>query len=59
MGYRPLSDKERNENIDANKLKKNMFAHHLIKPYGDLSEEDKELDRNIIKKLPDILRMLN
>lgn len=59
MGYRPLSDKERNENIDTNKLKKNMFAHHLIKPYGNLSEEDKELDRNIIKKLPDILRMLN
>ena len=59
MGYRPLSEKEKNENIDTGKLKKNMFAHHLIKPYDDLAETDKELDRNIVKKLPDILRMLN
>lgn len=59
MGYRPLNEMEKNENIDAGKLKKNMFAHHLIKAYDDLAEADKELDRNIIKKLPDILRMLN
>lgn len=59
MGYRPLTDKERKEEVDTNKLKKNMFAHHLIKPYESLSEGDKQLDRNIIKKLPDILRMLN
>ena len=25
----------------------------------DLTDEQKELDRNIIKKLPDIIRMLN
>lgn len=60
MGYRPLNDKEREvENDTKKKLKNNMFVHHLIKPYKDLSEEDKQLDRNIIKKLPDIIRMLN
>lgn len=59
MGYRALTDKERNENKDVKKLKTNMFAHHLIKPYKDLTEDDKQLDRNIIKKLPNILRMLN
>ena len=59
MGYRPLSDKEKTDSIDTNKLKKNMFAHHLIKPYENLTEDDKQLDRNIIKKLPDIIRMLN
>ena len=59
MGYRALTDKEKSENINTGKLKKNMFAHHLIKPYGELSEDDKQLDRNIIQKLPDIYRMLN
>lgn len=59
MGYRPLNDKEKDDNVNTNKLKKNMFAHHLIKPYEDLTDEQKELDRNIIKKLPDIIRMLN
>lgn len=59
MGYRTLTDKERNEKADLKNLKTNMFAHHLIKPYKDLTEDDKQLDRNIIKKLPDILRMLN
>ena len=59
MGYRPLTDKEKSENINTGKLKKNMFAHHLIKPYGELSEDYKQLDRNIIQKLPDIYRMLN
>ncbi len=59
MGYRALSNREQIEKTDTNKLKKNMFAHHLIKPYKDLTEDEKQLDRNIIKKLPDILRMLN
>lgn len=59
MGYRPLNDKEKDEKVNTNKLKKNMFAHHLIKPYEELTEDEKELDRNIIKKLPDIIRMLN
>jgi hypothetical protein len=59
MGYRPLNDMEKDDNVNTNKLKKNMFAHHLIKPYEDLTDEQKELDRNIIKKLPDIIRMLN
>ena len=40
-------------------LKNNMFAHQLIKPYDDLDESDQQLDKNIIQKLPDILRMLN
>ena len=59
LGYRPLNEKEFNGNIDADKLKKYMFVHHLIKPYKDLTEGQKQLDRNIIQKLPDILRMLN
>lgn len=59
MGYRALTDKEKNEKADFKKLKTNMFAHHLIKPYKELTEDGKQLDRNIIKKLPDILRMLN
>ncbi|MBR5335528.1 MAG: hypothetical protein IKV23_04565 [Bacteroidaceae bacterium] len=59
MGYRPLSLEKQNKNFDTGKLKKTMFVHNLIKPYDDLKEEDKELDRNIIRKLPDILRMLN
>lgn len=56
LGYRPL---ESYGNVDTNKLKKHMFVHHLIKPYKDLTEGQKQLDRNIIQKLPDILRMLN
>ncbi len=59
MGYRPLSLEEQNKNFDTGNLKKKMFVHNLIKPYDDLSEDEKELDRNIIRKLPDILRMLN
>ena len=60
MGYRALSDKEREEKKEVKKIRKNnMFAHQLIKPYWDLSDDDKQLDRNIIKKLPDIIRMLN
>lgn len=59
LGYRPVNDKEIGEGVDVNKLKKHMFAHHLIKPYKDLTEGQKQLDRNIIQKLPDIIRMLN
>ena len=60
MGYRALSDKEREEKKEVKKiLKNNMFAHQLIKPYDDLDESDQQLDKNIIQKLPDILRMLN
>lgn len=58
MGYRTLNEKEIADNSDVGKLKKNMFAHYLIKPYKDLTDDEKELDRNIIRKLPDILRML-
>ena len=59
MGYRTLTAKEVAEKADTKKLKNNMFAHSLIKPYNELSDGDKQLDRNIIKKLPDIIRMLN
>ncbi len=58
MGYRQLKDKEKDD-IELKKLKNNMFVHHLIKPYANLTDEQKQLDRIIIKKLPDILRMLN
>lgn len=59
LGYRPVNDKEIDGAVDVNKLKKHMFAHHLIKPYKALTEGQKQLDRNIIQKLPDIIRMLN
>ena len=59
MGYRPLTEKEKTGNVNTKNLKNNMFAHHLIKPYKDLTDCDKQLDRNIIKKLPDIVRALN
>ena len=59
MGYRGLNEQEVSEKIDSKKLKKNMFVHHLIKPYKDLKDKEKQLDINIIKKLPDILRFLN
>ena len=57
MGYRALGEKERGKSLNLKLLKDNMFVHHLIKPYADLTEGEKELDRNIITKLPDILRM--
>lgn len=60
LGYRPISEKEIESNEDIIKnLKNNMYAHPLIKPYSDLKDKNKELDRNIIKMLPDIIRMLN
>jgi hypothetical protein len=58
MGYRALGENERGKGLNLKLLKDNMFVHHLIKPYADLTEGEKELDRNIITKLPDILRML-
>ena len=59
LGYRPLRDNEKDGIADVDKLKKYMFVHHMIKPYKDLTERQKQLDRNIIQKLPDILRMLD
>ena len=47
------------KSLNLKLLKDNMFVHNLIKPYADLTEGEKELDRNIITKLPDILRMLD
>jgi hypothetical protein len=62
MGYRALGKNEQGKTLDKatlGKLKNNMYVHNLIKPYADLNDEEKQLDRNIICKLPDILRMLN
>ena len=59
MGYRALGENERGKELNMSSLKENMFVHHLIKPYADLTEGEKELDRNFITKLPDILRMLD
>ncbi len=59
LGYRPISKKEKNSNANITNLKDKMFAHPLIKPYADLTDNEKELDRNIIKMLPDIIRILN
>lgn len=59
MGYRALGRNERGKEINMKKLKNEMYVHNLIKPYADLSEDDKQLDRNIIRELPDILKMLN
>jgi hypothetical protein len=59
MGYRALGENERGKGLNMSLLKENMFVHNLIKPYADLTEGEKELDRNFITKLPDILRMLD
>lgn len=59
MGYRALGENERGKGLNMKLLKDNMFVHYLIKPYADLTEGEKELDRNIITKLPDILSMLD
>jgi len=59
MGYRALGENERGKGLDMKSLKDKMFVHHLIKPYADLTEDEKKLDRNFITKLPDILRMLD
>ena len=59
MGYRALGEKERGKSLNLKLLKDKMFVHHLIKPYADLTEGEKELDRNFITKLPDILSMLD
>lgn len=59
MGYRALGENERGKGLDMKSLKDKMFVHHLIKPYADLTEGEKGLDRNFITKLPDILRMLD
>lgn len=60
LGYRALRDDEKELSGSGKKLLKNkFFAHSLIKPNYLLSEDDYKLDKNIIVKLPDILRMLN
>ena len=59
LGYRPVNDDEIDGTADVNILKKHMYAHHLIKPYKHLTEGQKQLDKNIIKKLPDIISILN
>ena len=60
LGYRGLTPEEKELSSEKRKVLKNkLYAHQLIKPYGELAEGDKELDRNIIRKLPDILRMLH
>lgn len=62
MGYRALGKNEQGKTLDKEtlgKLKNNMYVHNLIKPYADLTDGEKQLDRNIVSKLPDILRMLN
>jgi hypothetical protein len=59
MEYQALGENERGKGLNMTSLKDKMFVHHLIKPYADLTEDEKKLDRNIITKLPDILRMLD
>lgn len=60
LGYRPLIGKEFDLDEEQKKqAKKKIFAHHLIAPYRCLNDSDKEFDRNIIKNLPSILRMLS
>ncbi len=60
LGYRPITEEEKElSSEDRKELKNKMFAHQLIKPYAELTEADKELDRNIIRELPKIFRMLN
>ena len=59
LGYRPISKDEKNSKANIKNLKNNMFAHSLIKPYKELTPEEKQLDKNIIKMLPDIIKILN
>jgi hypothetical protein len=59
MGYRALGKNEQGKVVNVKMLKNYMYVHNLIKPYADLNDEEKQLDRNIVSKLPDILRMLN
>jgi hypothetical protein len=59
LGYRPISEEEKNSNANITNLKDKMFAHSLIKPYADLTDNEKQLDKNIIKMLPDIIKILN
>ena len=60
LGYRALTSEEQKQSDDKKKaLKNKLYAHHLIKPYSELTEQEQELDKNIIRKLPDILRMLH
>lgn len=59
MGYRALGKNEQGKVVNVKMLKNYMYVHNLIKPYADLTDGEKQLDRNIVSKLPDILRMLN
>lgn len=68
LGYRAWTPEEEALSRSMNKedqkkfntnMKKNMFAHPLIKPYNELSDDNKQLDRNIIEELPTIIRALS
>ncbi len=60
LGYRPLRESEKSLDSHLKKeLKKYMYAHPLIKPNSELSDEDKALDKNIIKELPEILKLID
>lgn len=58
LGYRALrNDEKKLPDVEKKVLKNKFFAHSLIKPNYQLREDDYKLDKNIIVKLPDILRM--
>lgn len=60
LGYRAQREYEKKySKAKKNILKNNFFAHKLIIPNPELTADDVQLDKNIIVKLPDILRMLN
>lgn len=58
LGYRPYRNEVPLGDEHVANLKNHMFVHPLIKPYHDLTDAEKHMDRNIIEQLPAILRML-
>lgn len=61
MGFRrarPEEDKYRHkESADELKRNKSLFIHYDIRPYDDLDEETKQLDIQLTKYIPWVLKM--
>jgi len=61
MGYRKaktMEDKYQHPEFAANlKKNKDIFIHHDIRPYDELPESTKQLDKEIVKYIPWILKM--
>jgi len=59
MGFRPTSDEEHELiKADAEKKKgyKDRFIHDDIRPFSELDDAAKDIDRKLIEHIPDIMR---